>query len=281
MFSNCERFASKLLCGTLVIISYSLHQTCTALYEASKARSIWLNLCRDYLAPSVTFPQILHLERPLWMYNAQELEFLFLRLQGAEIGWRRDDNPPARSRTVTSANEAIGLWLVEGGRWLLVVSQTGSVTYLDLDSPIITEAILIPDQIDDPAPMVWRDIRLKMAIDMDRTSPFLAFNIAFSLCSFEDARPGEHKIQIWHVDLVLDERQRGVGLTCKHVATFPLETDVYLLNALSLLGPHLAFSVHCLGYEEPEKTFIVDWYRANGMSNYPRRLIHPAHGPVS
>ena len=215
------------------------------------------------------------------MYNSQELELLFLRIQGAEIGWRRDDNFPARSRTVTSINKAIGLWLVEGGRWLLVVSQTGSVTYFDLDSPIITEAILILDQIDDPTPMVWRDIRLKMAIDMDRASPFLAFNIAISFCTFEDARPEEHKIQIWHVDLVLDDRQLGVGLTCKRVATFPLETDIYLLNALSLLGPRVSFSIHCLGYEEPEKTFVVDWGRANGKSDYPRRLIHPVHNPVS
>ena len=181
------------------------------------------NLCRDYLTSSATAPQILHLERPVWMYNSQELEFLFLRLQGAEIGWRRGNNPPARSRTVTSTNKAIGLWLVEGGRWLLVVSQTGSVTYLDLDSPITTETILISDQIqvDDPTPII-RDIRLKMATDMDKASPFLAFNTTFSFCSFEDARPGEHKIQIWHVDLALDERQLGVGLTCKHLATFAL-----------------------------------------------------------
>jgi hypothetical protein len=214
------------------------------------------------------------------MYNSQELEFLFLRLQGAEIGWRRDDNPPARSRTVTTTNKTVGTYLVEGGRWLLVVSQTGSVTYLDLDSPIITEGILISDQIDDPTSMAWRDIKLQVAVDMDRTSPFLAFNIAFSFCTFEGPRPMEHKIQIWHVDLVLDERQLGVGLTCKPVAKFPLETDIYLLHALSLLGPHVAFSVRCLRYEEPEKTFVVDWGRANGKSNYPRRLIHPAHGPV-
>jgi len=120
-----------------------------------------------------------------------------------------------------------------------------------------------------------------MAIDMDKASPFLAFNIAFSFCSFEDARPGEHKIQIWHVDLALNERQLSIGLTCKHLATFPLETNIYLLDALSLLGPHVAFSVHCLGYEEPENTLVVDWDRANGKSNYPRCLSHPAYGPVS
>jgi hypothetical protein len=85
---------------------------------------------------------------------------------------------------------------------------------------------------------------MQIVIDIDRASPFLAFNIAFSFCSFGvTPGPREHRIQVWHVDLVLDEQQLGVGLTCKHVATFPLETDIYFLNDLSLLGPHVAFSV--------------------------------------
>ncbi|KIM43459.1 hypothetical protein M413DRAFT_25822 [Hebeloma cylindrosporum] len=249
-----------------------------ALYEASKTRSIWLNLSQSCLAPSVTSPQLLHLERPLRMYNSQELEFLFLRLQGAEIAWGRDYNPPARE--LTTATRAAVIYLVEGGRWLLVVSNTGSVTYVDLDSPTTNEANLIPGQIDDPTPMVWRDITMRMAVDIDRASPFLSFNIAFSFSSLEDTRgPKEHKIQIWSVDLVLNEQQIGVGLTSKLVATFPLEMDIHFLHDLSLFGPHVAFSVRCVGYEEPEKTFVVDWDRANGRSNYPRRLIHPADGP--
>jgi hypothetical protein len=100
------------------------------------------------------------------MYNSQELEFLFLRVQGAEIGWRRDDDPPAQSRTVTTTNKAVGTYLVEGGRWLLVVSKTGSVTYLDLNSPTITEAILISNQIDAPTPVV----EMQIVIDMDRAT---------------------------------------------------------------------------------------------------------------
>ena len=81
--------------------------------------------------------------------------------------------------------------LVEGGRWLLVMSKTGFVTYVDLDSPTITEAILISDQIDAPSPVV----EMQIVIDMDRSSSFLAFNIAFSFCSFGHIRdPKEHKI---------------------------------------------------------------------------------------
>jgi len=275
MSFNCERFGSKILCGASV--RYLLHQTCTALYEASKTRSIWLNFCQGYLVPSVTSPQLLHPERPLWKYNSQELEFLFLRLQGAEIGLRGDNNPPAQSQRVATMNRAVRMHLVEGGRWLLVVSKTGSVTYLDLDSPTITETILISDQIDNPTPVV----EMQIVIDMDRASSFLAFNIAFSFCSFGGIRgPGEHKIQVWHVDLDLDEQQLGIGLTCKHVATFPLETDIYLVYALSLLGPHVAFSVRCVGYIQLVKTFVVDWDRANGKSNYPRLLIHPIEAPV-
>ena len=154
---------------------------------------------------------------------------VLLALTGAEIGWTGDNSLPARSLAVTTTNRAVRMHLVEGGRWLLVVSKTGSVNYLDLDSPTISEAILISDQIDDPTPTVWRDIEMRMAIDMDRASPFLVFNIAFSSCSLEDTRgPREHKIQVWHVDLVFDERRHGVGLTCnKHMATFPLERGFF------------------------------------------------------
>ena len=236
-----------------------------------------MNFCQAYFVPSVTSPQLLHPERPLWKYNSQELEFLFLRLQGAEIGLRGDDNPPARSRRVDTTNRAVRMHLVEGGRWLLVMSKTGFVTYVDLDSPTITEAILISDQIDAPSPVV----EMQIVIDMDRSSSFLAFNIAFSFCSFGHIRdPKEHKIQVWHVDLVLDEQQLGVGLTCKQVATFPLEAEIYLLYALSLVGPHVAFSVRCVGYIQLIKTFVVDWDRANGKSDYPRRLIHPVEEPL-
>lgn len=171
--------------------------------------------------------------------------------------------------------------LVEGGRWLLVVSGTGSVTYLDLDSPTITETTLISDQIDDPTPTDWMYTEMRVAIDMDKASPLLAFNIALAFCSSEENRgPKEPKIQIWHVDLLLDEQQLGVGLTCKHIATFPLESDIYFLCALSLLGPHVAFSVRCVGYKQLERTFVVDWERANGSLNYSRRLIHPLKSPV-
>jgi hypothetical protein len=92
------------------------------------------------------------------------------------------------------------------------VSQTGSVTYLDLDSPTITEAILISDQIDIPTPMVWRDIKMRLAVNMDRASPFLALNIAFSFCSFEDPRLREHKIQVWHVDLSTMNDNSALGI---------------------------------------------------------------------
>lgn len=171
--------------------------------------------------------------------------------------------------------------LVEGGRWLLVVSQTGSVTYFDLDSATITESILIPDQIVYPSHMIWEDIKMEMVVDMNRASPFLAFNMAFSFCFGNDTRgPTDHMIQVWHVGLVLDERQLGVGLTSKLVATFPLETNICFVYALSLRGPHIAFSIRCLGYGPVlEKTFVVDWERANGSSNYSRRLIHPLEAP--
>ncbi|KIM36620.1 hypothetical protein M413DRAFT_285781 [Hebeloma cylindrosporum] len=40
------------------------------------------------------------------------------------------------------------MYLMEGGRWLLLAADTGSITYFDLDASTPTETILIPDQFD-------------------------------------------------------------------------------------------------------------------------------------
>jgi hypothetical protein len=34
---------------------------------------------------------MIHLERPIELYTSDELEFLFLRLEGAQAGWEKGD----------------------------------------------------------------------------------------------------------------------------------------------------------------------------------------------
>ena len=167
--------------------------------------------------------------------------------------------------------------MLEGGRWLLTMFTTGAVTYYDLDAPVITENILIPDQFDPKNRSTFR-----MAVAIDQESLFLAFNLALSFCSAQapTANPKEHCIQIWKVVLVLNGQQRGVGLRSVLLASFPQEPLIEKIYILSLLGSHVAFTAECSECYQPEQTFIVNWKMANGKSvNFPRQLLYPVWGP--
>jgi hypothetical protein len=173
--------------------------------------------------------------------------------------------------------------LVEGGRWLLVASPgTGSVTYFDLDASPITESVLIPDQHPSLDIMMWTH----MAVDVDRDSAFLAFNLALSFCTPDTVTyPTQHCVQIWKVVLIRDVQQRGIGLAAERLASFPQEPLIGCVESLSLSGPYIALSVFCRESEYPGRAFVIDWLQANGdTTNYRRRLVNPYEGwfsPVS
>jgi hypothetical protein len=134
--------------------------------------------------------------------------------------------------------------LVQGGRWLLAISDTGSVSYFDLDTfDPITQSVLTPDQFPNLTG-IWTH----MAIDVDRDSAFLAFNLALSFCISDRntlTHPTQHSIQIWKVMLLRDDRQRGIGLAAERLASFPQEPLISRVYSLSLRGPHLALAVFC------------------------------------
>jgi hypothetical protein len=230
---------------------------------------------------------MIHLERPIELYTSEELEFLLLRLEAAEFGQRTKDKCPSRVREVAIMETGISecTHLVEGGRWLLVASlSTGSVTYFDLDASPITESVLIPDQHPSLDIMMWTH----MAVDVDRDSAFLAFNLALSFCTPDTVTyPTQHCIQIWKVVLVLlhDAQQRGIGLAAERLASFPQEPLIGSVQSLSLSGPYIALSVFCRESEYPERAFIIDWLQANGdTTDYRRRLVTPCKdwfAPVS
>jgi len=80
------------------------------------------------------------------------------------------------------------------------VPKTGSLIYLDLGiSSSTTEYPHLGPRLTTPLPL-----EMSIAIGMDRTSVFLVLNIG-----------------------LLNERLHDVGLTSKHIATFPLETQIY------------------------------------------------------
>jgi len=214
-------------------------------------------------------PQILHLERPIQLYKSHELEFLVLRLKSAELGWKTVGGSPSRRRTITTTTNPKCMYLVEGGRWLLFATDNGSIAYFDLDTSTPTESILTPDQFDD------RPTHVSMTIDRDSNSAFLTFNLVVSFC-FTDTLLHPNGIQIWRVELVLDDQQQGNGLTAIRLASIPVEDSILLMSAMSICGPHLAFSVLSLEFEY--LSFIINWKQADGEARYPRRLIRSPHG---
>ncbi|KIM36604.1 hypothetical protein M413DRAFT_285538 [Hebeloma cylindrosporum] len=261
-----------------------VRMVCKALQGVSKTRSVWLNLCRPHLSPTATAPQTLHLERPIELCTSQDIEFLFLRLKSADAGWRTDGNSPARKREIETDNPAQCIYLVEGGRWLLVGSATGRITYFDLDASTPTERVLVPEQFDPLLPVEFdplSDIQVVMAIDRDSDSAFLTFNLAVSFClsSALSPDPKARSVQIWRVELALDDQHRGVGLEAQRLASFPLEPSVQGVFCQSISGPHLALSLLSVEHEDCQLTFVIEWKQADGgYTNYPRRLVHPPYG---
>lgn len=66
--------------------------------------------------------------------------------------------------------------LVDGGRWLLVATLTGSVSCHDLDDPDIKEHQLIPDQVS------WdQDNVVFMDVDVDREQDMLTFTLVMCI----------------------------------------------------------------------------------------------------
>jgi hypothetical protein len=176
--------------------------------------------------------------------------------------------------------------LVEGGRWLLVASNTGSIAYFDLDASTPTETILIPDQFEPPIRDQFGylpEIRIVMAVDMDNDSAFLEFNLFLSF-SIDDPPPDPkaHGVQIWKVSLALNDQQQGVGFVAEQLASFPLEPTVSAIFCQSILGDHIALTLLSDQHEESTLTFVLDWKQADGdRTNYPRRLLNPQYGKAT
>ena len=64
--------------------------------------------------------------------------------------------------------------LIDGGRWLLIASGTGSVSYYDLDVRQPVKMLLIPDQMG-----YLPDFKhvARMALDICNESTLLSFNL--------------------------------------------------------------------------------------------------------
>jgi hypothetical protein len=68
--------------------------------------------------------------------------------------------------------------LVEGGRWLLVGTDSGSVICYNLDASAIEPSILIPTPFDEETAFDEDDdTEILLSVDMDLEAEYLKFNI--------------------------------------------------------------------------------------------------------
>ncbi|TFK68085.1 hypothetical protein BDN72DRAFT_64469 [Pluteus cervinus] len=236
-----------------------IRQTSRRLNSISRSTSVWRSVVES--VP----PRLLWLERPIKTYSSQELERLFLRRQRAIAGYEALTNgatPRWRTIKVKDPPERKTMDVVPGGRWLLVPNARGSILYYDLDAHDSPAHVLIPKK---PA-----NCLTKMSIDVDSTCSYLRFNLALV---FYFLRQPDYRIEVWQVDLVLDELGQGIGLRADRQASFKQEPPG-LCDTLSLLGDNLAFTVfykaHLAVY-----TVLVDWRSAKG-SHYSKRILYPS-----
>jgi len=239
-------------------------QTCKLLRQAANMpKPYWVNLLYQH-----AWQLPLKLERPLELYSAEEVEQVALQRISADRGW----SSPVRQRTITRQG-AVLHHLVEGGRWLLVVAETGSISYFDLEDPRMEERVLVPDQIS-----VGRNVRISMDVDVDPEEPILTFNIGLDITEksgWFPSFPGNHiiystpflgpedpptaTIQIIRVTLELDTDNRGIGLSATVLATFSRETGK--VQSISLIGRAISYLMNC-----PDAFFsyvvVINWVNA-------------------
>jgi len=118
------------------------------------------------------------LERSIGLYSTSELEGTIRQNRAANRGWAINvskTNPPfvPTKQEIRLDHAAKTFCLIEGGRWLLVVRISGSVTYYDLDSETPVKRELIPDIVQRRP---WTMILV--ATDRDHSQPVLTFNFA-------------------------------------------------------------------------------------------------------
>ena len=98
------------------------------------------------------------------------------RLSAEIIRKTQTEFSPARTRRFPTDDSGVGaLTLISGGRWLLTVSDTSSVSYYDLDTQNPMKRLLIPDQMED---FPGFSHGVMMTVDVNNESALLSFNLA-------------------------------------------------------------------------------------------------------
>ncbi|KAG6915943.1 hypothetical protein DXG01_009165 [Tephrocybe rancida] len=250
----------------------SLRQVCKLLDTASRARALWTQHYHHYISSKRLRPRP---EEPLASYTASTLEAWVVRRLSADEAWASGEGPPAGERTLPFDKEPRSLYLVKGGRWLLVtLPKSGAVQAHDLDSPGMEGMALVP-----PREYCDWSVKYRMVVDMDDEAPCLTFRLATypdnsSLgCAWE--------IMIWGI--TLSGHGAGARLEAQLLCSLHVEEPTFGGNrpsAFSLRENLVAVSIDHPGVVDPVQIF--DWTCSTSSSHRkgerdPRRLIQDCH----
>jgi len=165
------------------------------------------------------------------------------------------------------------IYLVEGGRWLLVGTRLGSIQYYDLNAVTISASPLIPSPIDGRS-------EIRISVDMDSATESLTFLIGVLTRSRSngDLRSPQRWIQVWRVTAEVDSDGHVTGLNAEIRSSFREEYEPACVS-FRLRGQLVAYSLFYsylqVGpFNNGHKIIIVDWKTRNSTSlNYNRKII--------
>jgi hypothetical protein len=240
-----------------------------------------LALAKRYIA--VVQPRALWPEKPLGMHSCRELELLVLRWKRIKIGWARNGIPRQRHFFVSDPKSISPcVYLVEGGRWLLVGTKFGSIQYYDLNAVTISASTLIPSPFDGQS-------EIRISVDMDSDAEFLTFHIGILTRprpGGDDPQSKARWIQVWRVTAEVDSNDHVIGLAAELLSSFREEYEP-ACNSFRLQGQKVTYSffysyLQVGPFNSGHKIIIVDWKSRNSTSlSYTRKIIPDIQANVS
>jgi hypothetical protein len=244
---------------------------------------VWLALVKRYIAIS---PRQLWPEKPLDRHTSRDLELLVLRWKSVKAGWaaNRSTTPIPRQRLFSISEQSAPyvspcLYLVEGGRWLLVGTRFGAVQYYDLNAVNISAITLIPSLFDGLAE-IW------LSADMDSVAESLVFHLGVLTRrrpnTNDPAYPHSPRyarwIQVWQITTEVGSNGCVRGLTSELKSSFCEEYEPTCFS-FRLRGRYVAYSLFYSDLQvgplnHGHRVIIVDWTTSNSTSlNYTRKSI--------
>ncbi|KAF9523418.1 hypothetical protein CPB83DRAFT_886932 [Crepidotus variabilis] len=239
-----------------------VRKTCITLNQITRAKSLW-----QYFLGGQSEKHAVPwsaLEKPAEHYSASEIEWIFLRWKSVEISLRKDSCSPLREHRIRLPSSVDTAHFLTGGRWILVLTETGAVYYCDLEATKIKPTLLIPCPFNAPG-----TIDSLMSVDESRDTALLSFNIAIFTEDWKKAEASiRSQIAVYRVTLVLDSQHNSTGFAVTCLSTFHPGHLRATVISIELRGPHIARLIRpdppleLLNYIE-----VFDWKLLNGSES--------------